>query len=124
MYQVLVRSMCEVEWPSVVEMLKFFAREGVFSYVDRIGNALTPEPVEVAIKDALRHLASLYHSSIEKTVETKEGKKVTLRFYRKDEKNLEPLPKIPSQSEVSLFLKAVRKDISCARVTAILAMSF
>lgn len=115
--------MCDVRWHSVIDMLKFFAKEGIFSYVDRIGNALTPDLIEVAIKDALRHLASLYYSSIKEVVK-KDDKEITLHYFidKNNEKKL--LPKIPSQEEVSLFLKAVREDISCARITAILSMSF
>lgn len=95
--------------------MRFFARVRNFSYIDRIGNALSHEPVEFALRDALRAYVSIFNSA-----EKEEGR----RFIR-DKETGEPiyLPSIPSQKEVEAFLDKVREDVGYARKLAILALS-
>lgn len=107
------------EFDSIVKMFRFFVRVRNFSYIDRIGNALSYEPVEFALRDALRAYVSIYNSA-----EKEERAGRSIRFIR-DKETGEPiyLPSIPSQEEVEAFLDKVREDIGYARRLAILALS-
>ena len=103
------------EFSGLIKMLRFFVRTKNFSYIDRIGNALTYEPVEVAIKDALRDFQSIHNSA-----KTEDGKKV---IYDKQTNKPIYLPSIPSSEEVEAFLKKAKEDISYARKLAIFALT-
>jgi len=104
-----------MDFPEIVNMLRFFIRTRNFGYVDRIGNALTYEPVEMAILEALRAFRSIHESA--KTDENY-GK-----YIEKDGKKIY-LPRIPSEEEIRTFLNAVRKDMSVAKRVATLALAF
>jgi len=104
----------------VASLLRFFIEIRNYSYVDRISNALTYDPIEIAIKDALRHVRSLYDASVPLEDE-KTGK--VLRAIKVD-KELKVLPKIPSEECVKRVLDAIREDISAARRLAIMALAY
>ncbi|XRO77236.1 type I-A CRISPR-associated protein Csa5 [Methanocaldococcus sp. 10A] len=103
------------EFSSLIKMLRFFVRTKNFSYIDRIGNALTYEPVEVAIKDALRDFQSIHNSA-----KIEDGRKV---IYDKQTNKPIYLPNIPDSEEVENFLKKVKEDMSYARKLAIFALT-
>ncbi|RLG47819.1 MAG: type I-A CRISPR-associated protein Csa5 [Thermoproteota archaeon] len=103
------------KYEGIVKMLRFFVQMKNFSYVDRIGNALNPEPVEVALHEALRAFRSIRESA---PVDSK-GK----RYVEKEGKKI-PVPGIPSDEEVRTFLDAVRSDISVAKRVATLALAY
>ncbi|AEH24646.1 type I-A CRISPR-associated protein Csa5 [Pyrococcus yayanosii] len=102
------------EFRGIVNMLRFFVRTKNFGYVDRIGNALTPEPVEVALLEAMRAFRSIWESA-----KTDEGG----RYIEKDGEKIY-VPKIPSDSEVENFLNAVRENIRIAKRVATLALAY
>ncbi len=101
----------------VAYMLRFFADIRNYSYIDRIANALTPGPAEMALQEAIRHLRSLYDASFEVD---KDGKK--LRAVKIGDKTY-ILPKMPSESCVREVLEAIR-DGSHRRKLAILSLAF
>ena len=103
----------------VADVLNFFVRIRNYSYVDRIGNSLSIEPIEIALKDALRDLASLYGSS---SIDDKGLHYIELT--KGDTKRKEVLPKIPSASCIDTVLRMIREDISNARRLAIFALSW
>ncbi|MFA4646526.1 type I-A CRISPR-associated protein Csa5 [Pyrococcus kukulkanii] len=104
-----------VEYEGIVKMLRFFIQLKNFSYVDRIGNALNPEPVEAALHEALRAFRSIRESaSIDDS-----GR----RYVEKDSKKI-LVPGLPSDEEVRAFLDAVRSDISVAKRVATLALAY
>ncbi len=96
-------------------LLRFFIEIRNYSYVDRISNALTYDPVEIAVKDALRHIRSLYDASFKDAS--------GLSAVKIDGKS-KILPKIPSEECVKAVLEAIREDISVARRLAVLALSY
>ncbi|KUH32863.1 type I-A CRISPR-associated protein Csa5 [Thermococcus celericrescens] len=96
-------------------MLRFFVQTRNFSYVDRIGNALNPEPVEVALLEALRAFRSIRESA---SVDENGG-----RYIEKDGNKI-LLPGIPSGEEVMGFLKDVRSDTGVAKLVATLALAY
>ena len=100
-------------------VLRFFAEQKNYSYIDRIANALTPSPAEKAIQEALRHLRSLYDSSFQYSDE-KSGK--TFRAVRIND-NIVILPKMPSQKCIKEVLEAI-SDSSIRRKLAILSLSY
>ncbi|WP_231845518.1 type I-A CRISPR-associated protein Csa5 [Pyrococcus abyssi] len=99
----------------IINMLRFFVRIKNFGYVDRIGNALTPEPVEIALHEAMRAFRSIWEGA--KTDE--EGR----RYIEKDGEKIY-LPKIPSDTEIESFLNEVRRDIRIAKRVATLALAY
>lgn len=99
----------------VAGVLNFFVRTRNYSYVDRIGNSLSIEPIEMALKDALRDLASLYGSS---SIDEK-----GLHYIVEDDRK-EVLPKVPSKECIKAVLDMIREDISNARRLAIYALSW
>jgi len=103
------------EYEGIVKMLRFFVQTKNFGYVDRIGNALNPEPVEVTLHEALRAFRSIRESA---TV-GEDGR----RYVEKDGKKI-PVPGIPSEEEVKAFLDAVRSDIGVAKRVATLALAY
>ncbi|NJE06350.1 type I-A CRISPR-associated protein Csa5 [Thermococcus sp. M36] len=103
------------EYEGIVKMLRFFVQTKNFSYVDRIGNALNPEPVEVTLHEALRAFRSIRESAF---VEDN-GR----RYVEKDGKKI-PVPGIPPEEEVKAFLDAVRSDIGVAKRVATLALAY
>ena len=103
------------EYDGIVKMLRFFVQTKNFGYVDRIGNALNPEPVEVALLEALRAFRSIRESA---SVD-KKGK----RYVEKDGNKI-PVPGIPSDEEVKKFLDAVQSDIGVAKRVATLALAY
>lgn len=100
----------------LINMLRFFVKRRNYSYVDRIGNALTVQPVEMALKDALRDLITIYGSS------NKDER--GFHFIINDRGEKEYLPKIPSKQSVEEFLKKAKEDISIARRLAIFALTY
>ncbi len=100
----------------IVKMLRFFVQRKNFSYVDRIGNTLSVEAVEMALKDALRDLNSYYLSA----QTDKEGRRVIID---RNENSI-PLPNVPSQESISKYLELLRKDIGYARKLAILSLTW
>ncbi len=107
------------EFKGIVKMLRFFASTRNYSFIDRIGNALNPETVEVAIRDAMRTFTSIYDSA---PVDEK-----GLKYYEYEEGGVKRrihLPAKPSEDEVAGFVKAVWQDVGVARRVAIMAMSF
>jgi len=100
-------------------MFKFFVSLKKYSYIDRIGNALTVQPIEMALKDALRDLSTLYGSS---SVDEKGLHYIQIKIDDRVEKKY--LPKIPSQEDVRDFLEKVRKNISYARKLAIYSLTY
>lgn len=100
---------------SIARVLRFFRETRNYGYVDRIGNALIPEHVEIALKEALRALDSLYGSA----PRDEKGH----AYVAVDDRKV-VLPRIPSEKEVQCFLGLVREDISYARRAAIYALSF
>ena len=103
------------EYEGIVKMLRFFVQTKNFGYVDRIGNALNPEPVEVTLHEALRAFRSIRESAIV----GEDGR----RYVEKDGKRI-PVPGIPSEEEVKAFLDAVRSDIGVAKRVATLALAY
>lgn len=106
------------EFEGIVKMLRFFAAIRNYSFVDRVGNALNPETVEVAIKDALRTFTSIYDSA----ASDEKG----FRYLELEEagaKRRVYLPAKPREDEVASFVKAVWEDVGVARRVAIMAMS-
>ncbi|MDK2783254.1 MAG: hypothetical protein PWQ32_843 [Thermococcaceae archaeon] len=104
------------EHEGIVKMLRFFVQTKNFSYVDRIGNALNPEPVEVALLEALRAFRSIRESAPvdengRRYVEDKNGNKILV-------------PGIPKDEEVKKFLDDVRSDIGVAKLVATLALAY
>ncbi|RSN73292.1 type I-A CRISPR-associated protein Csa5 [Candidatus Methanodesulfokora washburnensis] len=98
----------------VANMLRFFVRMRNYGYVDRMANALTPDPAEAALVEAYRHLRSLYDSSKE------EG---GLRKVEVDGKIL-TLPKIPDQECTKKILEIIRKNPPERKTLALMALSF
>ncbi|ASJ05760.1 type I-A CRISPR-associated protein Csa5 [Thermococcus barossii] len=96
-------------------MLRFFVQTKNFGYVDRIGNALNPEPVEVTLLEALRAFRSIRESA----PTDKDGRK-----YVEKDGNKIPVPGIPTEEEVKSFLDAVHADISVAKRVATLALAY
>ena len=97
------------------DVLRFFVDTKNFGYVDRVGNALLPDGVEEALKEALRALRSLYGSA------------------KRDERGYSyvevgdrriTLPPLPGEDVVKCFLSAVRRDMGFARRAAIYALSW
>ncbi|ALV63027.1 CRISPR-associated protein, Csa5 family [Thermococcus sp. 2319x1] len=107
--------MVETEYEGIVKMLRFFVQTKNFSYVDRIGNALNPEPVEVALLEAIRAFRSIRESA----AVGENGR----RFVEKDGSKI-PVPGIPTEMEVKEFLEAVHRDMSVAKLVATLALSY
>ncbi len=103
----------------ISSVLRFFADQKNYSYIDRIANALTPDPAEKAIQEALRHLRSLYDSSFDYKDE-KSGK--TLKAVRIGDKPV-ILPKMPKEECVREVLEAL-SDSSFRRRLAILSLSW
>ncbi len=103
------------EYEGIVKMLRFFVQTKNFGYVDRIGNALNPEPVEVTLHEALRAFRSIRESA---TV-GEDGR----RYVEKEGKKI-PVPGIPGEEEVKAFLDAVRSDIGVAKRIATLALAY
>lgn len=100
----------------IVKMLRFFVQRKNFSYVDRIGNTLSVEAVEMALKDALRDLNSYYLSA----QTDKEGRRVIID---RNEKPI-PLPNVPSQDSILKYLELIRNDIGYGRRLAILSLTW
>ncbi|MDK2915065.1 MAG: hypothetical protein PWQ79_1980 [Thermococcaceae archaeon] len=107
--------MVETEYEGIVKMLRFFVQTKNFSYVDRIGNALNPEPVEVALLEALRAFRSIRESASIGG----DGR----RYVEKDGNKI-PVPGIPSDEEVKKFLDDVRSDMGVAKLVATLALAY
>ncbi len=103
------------EYKGIVKMLRFFVQTKNFGYVDRIGNALNPEPVEVALLEALRAFRSIRESA----PADKDGRK----YVEKDGKKI-PVPGLPTDEEVRAFLEAVHSDIGSAKRVATLALTY
>lgn len=103
------------EYGGIVKMLRFFIQMKNFSYVDRIGNALDPEPIEVALHEALRAFRSIRENAL-----VDEGGK---KYIEKDGKKI-PVPGIPTEEEILAFLNAVRSDTGIAKRVAILALAY
>uniref|UniRef100_A0A7C2K2A0 Type I-A CRISPR-associated protein Csa5 n=1 Tax=candidate division WOR-3 bacterium TaxID=2052148 RepID=A0A7C2K2A0_UNCW3 len=101
-------------YEGIVKMLRFFVRTRNFSYVDRIGNALNPEPVEMALLEAIRALRSIRESAI-----NKEGRK----YIEKDGEEI-LVPGLPTEDEIRAFLNIVYSDIGTARRIATLALAY
>ncbi|ASJ02837.1 type I-A CRISPR-associated protein Csa5 [Thermococcus profundus] len=107
--------MVNTEYGGIVKMLRFFVQTKNFSYVDRIGNALNPEPVEVALLEALRAFRSIRESApIDKNG----------RMYVEKDGNKIPVPGIPSDEEIKKFLDDVRSDMGVAKLVATLALAY
>jgi len=105
----------ETEYEGIVKMLRFFVQMKNFSYVDRIGNALNPETVEVALFETIRAFRSVRESaSIDK-----EGR----RYVEKDGNKI-LVPGIPRDEEVEKFLEDVRSNIGVAKLVATLALAY
>ncbi|RLF55324.1 MAG: type I-A CRISPR-associated protein Csa5 [Thermoplasmata archaeon] len=107
--------MSEVDYPGIIDMLRFFVRRKNFSYVDRMGNALTPEPVKIALLEALRAYQSIYEYEIENAKADKDKAEKERTGY---------VPRIPPEVEINKFLEEVERDPSVARRVATLALSF
>ena len=103
------------EYGGIVKMLRFFVQTKNFGYVDRIGNALNPEPVGVTLHEALRAFRSIRESA----PVDENGKK----YVEKDGKKI-PVPGIPSEEEVKAFLDEVRSDVGVAKRVATLALAY
>ncbi len=103
------------EYEGIVKMLRFFVQMKNFGYVDRIGNALNPEPVEVTLHEALRAFRSVRESA----PVDESGR----RYVEKDGKKI-PVPSIPTEEEVRTFLDDVRSDIGVAKRVATLALAY
>ncbi|GAB6135979.1 type I-A CRISPR-associated protein Csa5 [Thermococcus prieurii] len=103
------------EYEGIVKMLRFFVQTKNFSYVDRIGNALNPEPVEVTLHEALRAFRSIRESA----PVDENGR----RYVEKDGKKI-PVLGIPSEEEVKAFLDEVHSDIGVAKRVATLALAY
>ena len=100
----------------LINMLRFFIEQGNFSYVDRIGNTLSREAIEMAIKDALRDLNSYYL-----------GAKTDSRGFKYiTDRNEKPktLPRIPSRESINAFFQLIQEDVSYGRRLAMLALSW
>jgi len=100
----------------IVKMLRFFVQRKNFSYVDRIGNTLSKDAVEMALKDALRDLNSYYLSA---QVDAK-----GFRFIKERDGSITYLPNIPSQNSIDTFLQLLNEDISYGRKLAMLALTW
>ncbi|AIU70036.1 CRISPR-associated protein Csa5 [Thermococcus eurythermalis] len=103
------------EYEGIVKMLRFFVQMKNFGYVDRIGNALNPEPVEVTLHEALRAFRSVRESA----PVDESGR----RYVEKDGKKI-PVPGIPTEEEIKAFLDDVRSDIGVAKRVATLALAY
>jgi len=103
------------EYEGIVKMLRFFVQMKNFGYVDRIGNALNPEPVEVTLHEALRAFRSVRESA----PVDESGR----RYVEKDGKRI-PVPGIPTEEEIKAFLDDVRSDIGVAKRVATLALAY
>ncbi|MHA1875170.1 MAG: type I-A CRISPR-associated protein Csa5 [Promethearchaeota archaeon] len=99
----------------IINILRFFIRIQNFSYVDRIGNALSIEPIEIALKDALRDYRSIYNSA-EKRNNSRifTDKRTGEKFY---------LYKIPKQKSIEKILTLIQTDSTYGRKLAILALT-
>ena len=103
------------EYEGIVKMLRFFVQTKNFGYVDRIGNALNPEPVEVALLEALRAFRSIRESA----PSDENGRK----YIEKDGKKI-PVPALPTDEEVREFIEAVHSDIGLAKRVATLSLAY
>lgn len=103
------------EYEGIVKMLRFFVQIRNFGYVDRIGNALNPEPVEMALLEALRAFRSIRESA---PVDENGG-----RYVEKDDKKI-LVPGLPTDEEINAFLEAVRFDVRVAKRVATLALAY
>ncbi|MBD3193053.1 MAG: type I-A CRISPR-associated protein Csa5 [Candidatus Heimdallarchaeota archaeon] len=99
----------------IINILRFFIRIQNFSYVDRIGNALSSEPIEMALKDALRDYRSIYNGAVKKN-----GSRI---FTDKRSGKSFPLYKIPKQESIEKVLSLIQTDASYGRKLAILALT-
>lgn len=106
----------------LADVLRFFVELRNYSYVDRIANALTSEPVQISLRDALRHLRSFYDSSFEIKADEKKLRAVMVRIGGVEKQKV--LPKIPKERCINEFLEAIRKDISVANRLAMMALSY
>ncbi|ASJ10956.1 type I-A CRISPR-associated protein Csa5 [Thermococcus sp. P6] len=103
------------KYEGIVKMLRFFVQTKNFGYVDRIGNALNPESVEVALFEAIRAFRSIRESA---SVDS-EGR----RYVEKEGKKI-PVPGIPSEEEIKAFLEDVRSDVGVAKRISTLALAY
>lgn len=86
-------------WPAlrtVAKSLSFFAENRKYTYIDRIGDAQSPEAAVKALKDALRDLRAASAS--------------------------QPGITIPPQEDIEVVIKAFYKDISYASILAALSL--
>ncbi len=81
----------------VAQALSCFAEEKQYTYIDRIGDALSPEIAVKALKDALRALRSVKASN--------------------------PLLPLPSMEAVESVIKMISENIEYASVLAALALT-
>lgn len=89
------------DWKAVREVaraLGYFAREGMFSYIDRIGDAFSAEAAVAALRDALRALQS--------------AKNQGLPVY------------VPSPSSVERVAKLIGRNIGVCYVVSALALAY
>ena len=105
------------EFNEVINLFRFFVDTRNYGYVDRIGNALSHEPVEHATLEALRAFRSIYESAKmdENNRRYIEDSKTNRKIY---------LPRIPSEDQVKAFLDAVKQNRDVARRVATYALSF
>ena len=79
--------------------LRYFVEERIYSYIDRISNAITPDVAVYAIKDAVRALRSAHEK--------------------------DPSVKVPAERDVQEVIKIVQKSPILATSTiASIAMAF
>ena len=106
-----------LEFSEVINLFRFFVDIRNYGYVDRIGNALSYEPVEYATLESLRAFRSIYESAKmdENHRRYIEDNKTNRKIY---------LPRIPSEDQVKTFLDAVKQNRGVARRVAMYALSF
>ncbi|MEM3906828.1 MAG: type I-A CRISPR-associated protein Csa5 [Nitrososphaerota archaeon] len=104
------------DFKNIIGMLRFFSKIRNYGYVDRIGNALKYEYVEMALKEALRTFKSIRDSA---NVDERGWP------YVKDRENREIMvPPLPSEGEINNFLMKTKEDIGLARRVAMYSLSF
>ncbi|MEN3056280.1 MAG: type I-A CRISPR-associated protein Csa5, partial [Candidatus Methanosuratincola petrocarbonis] len=104
------------DFKNIIGMLRFFVRIRNYGYIDRMGNALKYECVEMALKEALRSIKSIRDSA---SIDEKGSLYILDR-----EKNKIYVPYLPSEDEINMFFVKTKEDIGLAHRVATYSLAF